>query len=50
VVRSPAANFQSFRARPELLAGQALPSFANFHFGRAQTDSIVDGDRLTQFT
>jgi hypothetical protein len=22
---------------------------ANFHFGRAQTDSIVDGDRLTQF-
>jgi len=49
VVRSLAASFQSFRAGPELLPGQSLPSFANFHFGRAQTDSIVDGDRLTQF-
>jgi hypothetical protein len=34
---------------PELLAGQSLPSFANFRFGRAQTDSIVDGGGLTQF-
>ena len=49
VVRSLAASFQSFRAGPELLPGQSLPSFANFRFGRAQADSIVEGDRLTQF-
>jgi len=48
-VRSLAASFQSFRAGPELLPGQSLPSFAIFRFGRAQTDSIVDGDRLAQF-
>jgi hypothetical protein len=34
---------------PSFLPGQSLPSFANFRFGRAQTDSIVDGDRLAQF-
>jgi hypothetical protein len=48
VVRSVAADFQTFRPGPELLAGQSLPSFANFRFGRAQTDSIVDGGGLTQ--